>query len=880
MNPYYNPPPSLGYQAMAPAPGEALRPGNQPAPPSTTLHPRQGHAGPDFLSRQMQWTSGRLFLRHPAGYWLPQNPQLLPPSHFFNHSTVFNLYSSTYISNFNGQVYLYIMPAEYGNMAFKVAPQPPQASRPDSSSPAPDMMDVQKRKHRLDDTPQPPTKKPKVQSAPKKMTRLRKDRPVQSDIYEDVWCRIMEFSDPAMLFTMKKIGPQFSQSLRKYQHIWRNSAENYYGSDLPPTPAGLEHYQFADLLAGQGCMSCGDSRARKPYWAFLRRWCEKCFCSKTMKHEDTVSIDQKYPGLLQCTISATVDSWGHYSYAGWGQEDRRSLRDGCRPVYLKKDVTDLIETYEAFLQELNSKDLSSEEKFDEQTEWMKVRRTETQDITSTRFQIDMFEKKWLGKKAVDNAKMRKDRGDFIIAKCLELNPPLHEDALKLIPAYKSNLKIVKEGGTDKMWNTLRPKLLAARGDAEKFLRLDYEASKFKYYDKIDRRREQGYNKDGEKIYFELADNSIRKVEQQRRFESFGAQEFTLRVLSSVWESYNTLPFWKKPPSQIPLGSPFNEFYPQDGRYVLMIEDACKIYDQKIVHKLNDLYPEFRNMARERQKFKCPGCTRNDVKQQHNFYKLFPHILLSHANVVGDFLPFRLAGPNHYFSAVPWPRNLPVLTSQQKATGKWDSNKAPSGSTSVASSMGVSGPEPEPVDRDPSAFEGRQAGRLQPSTAKSSGDFVGHFRDAITALKATSLSIPVKSKLALAYANQHWTWFAGPSSANNNDLMSELDLEMVRLGEYEILSNICCETCRHTPESRSRGGKNYGKFTSTRPELIKHFRTTHQMRVNYWTTELFALPSDQAVYREVMKPENVEVFEAMFPKVRVPAGMGSCVINGV
>ncbi|KAF2090587.1 hypothetical protein K490DRAFT_61905 [Saccharata proteae CBS 121410] len=76
------------------------------------------------------------------------------------------------------------------------------------------------------------------------------------------------------------------------------------------------------------------------------------------------------------------------------------------------------------------------------TQWMKVRRTEAHKITQIRLQIDMFEKKWLGKKAVESAKVREDREDLIIVRYLERNS-LQDDALGLICVYKSALTILK-----------------------------------------------------------------------------------------------------------------------------------------------------------------------------------------------------------------------------------------------------------------------------------------------------------------------------------------------------------------------------------------------------------------------------------------------------
>ena len=118
--------------------------------------------------------------------------------------------------------------------------------------------------------------KAKQQKGP---TRLRKNRPVIAKIPIDVWGLVLPYCPMDFLFRARLISKDFEQTL-SYESTWRNNRIKNYGPETPGPPGGLSEMQYANLLVGQGCMSCGDKKARKTYWVFLRRWCNKCLKEK------------------------------------------------------------------------------------------------------------------------------------------------------------------------------------------------------------------------------------------------------------------------------------------------------------------------------------------------------------------------------------------------------------------------------------------------------------------------------------------------------------------------------------------------------------------------------------------------------------------------
>ena len=115
-----------------------------------------------------------------------------------------------------------------------------------------------------------------LQRSKKAMKGFRTNRPVALELTRwDIWCNILEYSPLSQLFRMRDV---FRHYLLTWPTIWKTARRNTYGSDHPDPPPGMSERQYADLLVGFGCQGkgCNDTRTRKVYWAFQRRWCVTC----------------------------------------------------------------------------------------------------------------------------------------------------------------------------------------------------------------------------------------------------------------------------------------------------------------------------------------------------------------------------------------------------------------------------------------------------------------------------------------------------------------------------------------------------------------------------------------------------------------------------
>ena len=122
-----------------------------------------------------------------------------------------------------------------------------------------------------------PTKKPRKYQPRKAPTRLRKDRPLQTQVSHDIWENILIFCPLEKLLKLRTLCKTFASTLES-DRVWKQARIHQFGSALPDPPNGMKEREYADLLVAVGCQNpeCEEKCTRRTYWAFRRRWCEKC----------------------------------------------------------------------------------------------------------------------------------------------------------------------------------------------------------------------------------------------------------------------------------------------------------------------------------------------------------------------------------------------------------------------------------------------------------------------------------------------------------------------------------------------------------------------------------------------------------------------------
>ena len=124
----------------------------------------------------------------------------------------------------------------------------------------------------------PKRETPLLPRQPKGALRLRVSKPVNAFLPPEIWKLILEQSSPALLLRARALSRSFYNVLTygSEQSTWTAARKLTYGDHHPDPPTGVDEIRYADLLEGHGCQSCKNLKTRKTYWAFLRRWCERC----------------------------------------------------------------------------------------------------------------------------------------------------------------------------------------------------------------------------------------------------------------------------------------------------------------------------------------------------------------------------------------------------------------------------------------------------------------------------------------------------------------------------------------------------------------------------------------------------------------------------
>ncbi|KAK5147311.1 hypothetical protein LTR04_000863 [Oleoguttula sp. CCFEE 6159] len=722
----------------------------------------------------------------------------------------------------------------------------------------------------------PPAEEPKRQRArlAGRPTRLRKGTRVKVEIPMDIWREVFAVSHPKELFQARMLNRKFHEEF-SYSNTWKRSRLNFYGTEMPPPPEGLKEWQYLDLVTGRGCMSAGCRKeTRNPYWAFLRRWCEECFLEKIIKADAAKASMLQYPDLLDCIPSALVDSWYNYQCVNYDCDTLRHLNYGPKNIiYLKSDVIRIKNEYEEFRsRQCHNSGARFSDKSEEQLHWVEQRTMKT----SSRLQEIRAVEKWDNNRSREKVEANKDikqrRRNFYISKAKELVPPLEEAALRLIPAFFRFCNVPNEP-TLRSWNNLLKKLEPQRAKAEAMVRAErlaragLQLSPYVQYTKI---RQLSNTIPEVELVLSLADESMKELDVHA--EHGDLADFVICALRAVWCKYQDVSDDAKPTS------PFDH----NRKYSLSLLDVNTVMDEKILPAL-DLDKRKKGSGRF---LLCPGCKRNDINRRFTVEELFEHIYEKHATAVGDFDIFRQGNSRGaleetlLYCAIPWSRNLPMLASHHKATGRWDpDDSSPYQHAPRASDLD---------DVNISLLAGRSVSR---DPIVGSDRFVDDVLHAASLLRDTTLKSQHRSQLALWYARDRYKLRLDgkqrleesirarrigdgePSFSACEDLVREL----ARVGDFDLFSGFHCKACEFSISSRNikwygRKGVSFGELSRHYKEFGSRLDDTHELRE--WSTRMISLPTEQELCLALSEPgmeTAMQTFDLLFPADSVEEG---------
>lgn len=677
---------------------------------------------------------------------------------------------------------------------------------------------------------------------------LRASKPIVASIPIDVWQVIFAFCPPRFLIKARSVCRVFKRAL-EYNKTWEDARWTTYGPKCPGPPAGLTEMQFADLISGIGCQdgSCSNEKCRKIYWAFQRRWCEKCLVKKVTTLPPQSTFIEAYPMLDACLINFTYDKWEKYHYTG----RYKVLPDwvsmvGFKCGYERRAIMEFITEVRGL------EDVSETAKND----WYLMKK-DRRDQTMTQLQaVETFFEELKRNESNRRVEARETRGRFFELKAMELDPPLDAAALCLLASYQ-RASAIDRPATEYCWEVLKPKVESERARAET-IQSNKAKGDMRIAAVLTFRRlpmVTSYERTWERVFITFAVSALeRLVISMESSGGIADQDLVPYALKHIRQEFYSRR------EELDMSIQPNE---------LMIHDAMLLYE----YVLRPIIADWDSVARRRAaiSLKCPGCVRRDVNGHFTFIALMHHILDTHAEIAGDFSCWNrygqlIEGQYQRYLSIVWPSNLPILAEHHPVTGRWDPND---------DSPYVHAPEPKPASTTmPSTdiFRDRDvAWQIGPPPTC----FPKNVIYAASMLKKSSLAPKFKTQIVYEWALQNWLeahsdQCDGQALANSLpdfEVLTTLQIELMAEGHHDLFEGFRCKWCMEQHDMVSRPSRFVGRGQPL-ADMVEHFGSDLHPR-DEWLTRMFYFPTHQELGAAVLAAdENTRcAFDKLFPPVR-------------
>lgn len=302
-----------------------------------------------------------------------------------------------------------------------------------------------------------------------------------------IWLRILEFCPPIFLRKARLISKEWKSWVDGFQSIHINCRKENFGFDLPEEIPGLTPQQYVDLLGGKGCMEprCKNREATRTHWAWKKRWCLQCWKAKIeredriQKHNQLSYTRNVIDKLLECIPVGMYDSFGKphdYVEDGAQPPGNQAATHRLYKYYLLADVTRIIAEYEALTPEPYHEDPThdAQQKATARQVWddkmarldedrdkfFEAQKAGNQEIMQLVLRIEAAIREKRAKCRKPNDANRESRRSLFLMSAKRDLPEVPEEFVQSCKAFKAACRIFRDGGSDRGWRTLMPKIQA------------------------------------------------------------------------------------------------------------------------------------------------------------------------------------------------------------------------------------------------------------------------------------------------------------------------------------------------------------------------------------------------------------------------------------
>jgi hypothetical protein len=298
-----------------------------------------------------------------------------------------------------------------------------------------------------------------------------------------IWMRILEFCPVQFLGKARLICNEFKGMVDQFTSIYVNCRKENYGHDMPPPPLGLTERQYTNLLGSKGCLEpgCTDKHASRTHWSWAKRWCSSCWKNKIERADrliknrgDRFSNRTTLTKLLECIPVGMHDSFMKpHDYVDV-DDNRPRGAPRLYKYYLKEDVERIFREYDNLDPEPYEEDTakSAEENAaalahyqdllagldNKRAEFLAERKAEIDEHMVLVQKIEAAVKKRRETKRTPYDENRNARKQLFTRRAREELPHIDEDFVKSTAAFKAATRVFRDGGTERGWQTLKPKI--------------------------------------------------------------------------------------------------------------------------------------------------------------------------------------------------------------------------------------------------------------------------------------------------------------------------------------------------------------------------------------------------------------------------------------
>ncbi|KAF8862919.1 hypothetical protein BDZ45DRAFT_161676 [Acephala macrosclerotiorum] len=257
--------------------------------------------------------------------------------------------------------------------------------------------------------------------------------------------------------------------------------------------------QYNDLLGGKGCLADNctstknetrDEKCSRTHWSWCQRWCQSCWSGMIIREDRVLKSHQNLVGrqvlqdLLACIPNGMHDSFMKPHDYVTEEESRDRARGAPRlyRYYLLTNVDQVIAEYKkrtplpyvddptisaaanASAKAVHQiKETALIQKRQDWVDKMKAKNTKWMEIVK---KIESAVRIRRNLNGVPNEDFRKTRKELFTRRAKEDLPHIPTEFVHSIKPYKAATRIFRDGGTERGWQTLKPKIEQAWREAE------------------------------------------------------------------------------------------------------------------------------------------------------------------------------------------------------------------------------------------------------------------------------------------------------------------------------------------------------------------------------------------------------------------------------